>query len=71
MINISKIRKKMGIKQYELAFKTGMSIQGINYLEKNDILKANFGNILRVAKVLDIDLNKLKEEIKTYDKVEV
>ncbi len=61
----------MGIKQYELAFKTGMSIQGINYLEKNDILKANFGNILRVAKVLDIDLNKLKEEIKTYDKVEV
>jgi len=71
MKKIAEIRKKQGIKQYELAFKSGMSTQGINYLEKGDIMKANFGTMVKIAKVLDIDLNLFKDDVITYDKVEM
>lgn len=63
MLNLAEIRKKKNIKQLELAVITGLSQTGVNYLEHKDIMKAQFGTVLKVSKALDIDLNQFKEYV--------
>jgi transcriptional regulator with XRE-family HTH domain len=68
MIDLKKLRKQRGMSQFNCAVLADMTVQGLCYLESKNIMKANFGTIVKLAKVLDFDLNEFKKDVQTYER---
>lgn len=55
-----KARKDKGISRNKLAEMTGINYRSLQYMEKNEVRTPTLANAVKIASVLDIDLNKLK-----------
>ena len=55
-------RKELNISRYRLAKLTGIKKETLQKIELKKVRNTYFSNVLKIAKVLDIDLNKFKEE---------
>lgn len=55
-------RRELGMTRYRLYKLTGVSQQTLLRMERNYSNTIELGNAVKIAKVLDIDLNIFKEE---------
>jgi hypothetical protein len=58
---ISKVLKSQGRQKTWLAEQLNISKEGLNYKIKADAFKAN--ELIKISELLNIDLNKMREEI--------
>ena len=56
---IVEIRKSKGMSRYRLAQLTGISESTLLRYENGDIKKASFENIMKICKVLEIDIKEI------------
>lgn len=56
---IVEIRKAKGMSRYRLAQLTGISESTLLRYENGDIKKASFENIMKICKVLEIDIKEI------------
>lgn len=57
---MTEARKDKGISRYKLSEMTGISYRSLQYMEKKGIKSPTLVNAIKIAEVLDIDLNILK-----------
>ncbi|MHD0319046.1 helix-turn-helix domain-containing protein [Fusobacterium sp. THCT1E2] len=60
---LKEMRTERGVSQLELARLSGVSKSNISAIEKGVIKKPSFIEILKMAKVLEVDIKELYEEI--------
>ncbi len=56
---IVEIRKSKGMSRYRLSQLTGISESTLLRYENGDIKKASFENIMKICKVLEIDIKEI------------
>lgn len=56
---IVEIRKSKGMSRYRLSQLTGISESALLRYENGDIKKASFENIMKICKVLEIDIKEI------------
>lgn len=61
---VLKKREEKNISRYKLAKLTGIDYRNLQYLEKGEIKNTRLKTAVKLAEVLEIDLNVLKEERK-------
>lgn len=61
MLRIKQEREKKGITQQELAFRSGVSMRTIAYLETNG-RDARVGTVTQIAKALGVPFSRLLEK---------
>lgn len=61
---IKELRKEKGLPQLELAKLSGVCKSNISAIETGTIKKPSFIDILKISKVLEVDIKELYEEIK-------
>lgn len=60
---IKELRKEKGLPQLELAKLSGVCKSNISAIETGTIKKPSFIDVLRIAKVLKVDIKELYKEI--------
>lgn len=60
---IKELRKEKGLPQLELAKLSGVCKSNISAIETGTIKKPSFIDVLRIAKVLKVDIQELYKEI--------